>query len=81
MSWMSITTPWRFRVGVFAASLGALSIGVLTGHSELGLGLGVGIIVAANLAFIVRHERRRSEVEARARARARGDAADYPPEA
>ena len=77
MSWMSITTPWQFRVGVFVASFGAFSVVMLTGRSELGLGLGVSIIVAANVAFIVLHERRRSAAEAGGR----GDAAGYPPEA
>jgi len=49
MSWMSIRTPWQFRIGVFVASFGAFSVGMLTDHSELGLGLGVGIIVVANI--------------------------------
>ena len=70
MSWMSITTPWQFRVGVFVASFGAFSVGMLTDHSELGLSLGVGIIVVANIAFIVRHEHRRSAAEAETRAQA-----------
>lgn len=65
MSWMSIRTPWQFRVGVFVASFGAFSVGMLAGRSELGLGLGVSIIVAANTAFIVRHGRRCLAAEAR----------------